>query len=55
MHDNRTLTYSLCQKQLKAINEESLRVNNWNEVNTNYNIKDEESYNLKLDSQAEYK
>ena len=55
MHDNRTLTSSLCQKQLKAIDEESLEVNNWNEVinifmqNTNYNIKDKESYNLELD------
>ena len=60
MHGNATLTSSLCQKQLKAIDEESLKVNNWNEVinifmqNTNYDIKDEESYNLELDSQAEY-
>ena len=60
MHGNGTLTSSLCQKQIKVIDEESLRVNNWNEVinifmqNTNYNIKDEESYNLELDSQAEY-
>ena len=44
MHGNGTLTSSLCQKQLKAIDEESLRVHNWNEVinifmqNTNYNI-----------------
>ena len=58
MHGNGTLTSSLCQKQLKAIDEETLKV--WNEVinifmqNTNYNIKDEESHNLELDSQAEY-
>ena len=44
----------------KAIDEESWKVNNWNEVinifmqNTNYNIKDEESYNLELDSQVEH-
>ena len=55
MHGNGTLNSSLCQKQLNAIDEESLKVNNWNEVinilmqNTNYNIKDEESYNLELD------
>ncbi len=60
MHGNGTHTSSLCQKQLKAIDEESLKVNNWNEVinifmqNTNYNIKDKESYNLELDSRAEY-
>ena len=46
MHGNGTITCSLCQKQLKVIDEESLEVNNWNEVinifmqNTNYNIKD---------------
>ena len=60
MHGNGTLTSTLRQKQLKAINEESLKFNNWNEVinifmqNTNYNIKDEKSYNLELDILAEY-
>ena len=60
MHGNGTLTSSLCQNQLKAIDEECLKVNNWNEVinifmqNTNCNIKDKESYNLELDCRAEY-
>ena len=55
MHGNRTLTSSLGQKQLKATDEESLKVNNWNEVinifmqNTNYNIEDEENCSLELD------
>ena len=60
MYGNGTLTSSSCQKQLKAIDEKSLKVNDWNEVinifmqNTNYNILDEKSYNLELDSQTEY-
>ena len=45
MHGNGTLTSSLDQKQLQAIDEESLKINNWNEVinifmqNTNYKLK----------------
>ena len=60
MHGNETLTSSLRQKQLKSIDEASLKVNNWNEVinnfmqNTNYYIKNEKSYDRELDNQAEY-
>ena len=50
MHGDGTITSSLCQKRLKAIDEESLEVDNWNEVinifmqNTNYDIKDKETF-----------
>ena len=39
MQGNGTLTSSLSQKQLKAIDKESLKVNNWNEVSDIYYAK----------------
>ena len=60
LHTSGTLSSSLCKKQVKEIEEELSKLQEYNEVintfmqQTDLGNKDEENFNFELDSQAEY-